>query len=312
MAKSTVEILRARARMLAQTRAFFKDRDVVEVDTPLLGEGVVVEAQIDPIPCRVAGAGERYLLSSPEGPMKRLLAAGSGPIYQIAHAFRDGEVGRRHAAEFALLEWYRPGFDHHALMDEVEALVRELLPRVGAAPFERRSYRDVFRAGAGVDPFSTSIDEVEDACDRAGVALPADISTWELDDALDLLLVGALEAGLGRGVPLFVFDYPASQAALARLDTDSGGRRVARRFELYVDGVELCNGYHELADPVEQRARFELANRARVAAGRPALPVDERLLAALDRGLPDCAGVALGFDRLLMLAAGVEDISDVR
>lgn len=312
---ASVAMLRRRAELLALAREFFAARDVLEVDTPLLGEGVVVEAHIDPIPCRVQVDGSeatRYLLTSPEGPMKRLLAAGSGPIYQIAHAFRDGEVGRRHAPEFTMLEWYRPGFDHHALMDEVESFVRALIPDVGDAPFERTSYRQVFQDAASIDPFATSLDEIRAACDRLGVAVPAGFDEGSLDDALDLLLVCHVEPRLGQSVPQFVHDYPASQAALAQVHDDADGHRVARRFELYVSGVELANGYHELVDAAEQRARFERANEERLALGRAALPIDAALLDALEAGMPRCAGVALGFDRLVMLATGASDICEVR
>ncbi len=303
--------LRLRADLLANARRFFAARDVLEVDTPILGQGVVVESAIDPISCRV-GSQDRHLLCSPEGPMKRLLAAGSGSIYQFAHAFRDGEVGRRHSPEFTLLEWYRVGFDHHALMGEVEEFVRALVPSVSDAPFERRTYRSVFVESVGIDPFDTSLAEVRAACERLSVPVPATFDAGTLDDALDLLLVSHIESGLGTPTSLFVHDYPASQAALAQLRNDRDGRCVAKRFELYIAGVELANGYHELGDGVEQRRRFEQANRDREARGRPTLPIDEPLLAALDAGLPACAGVALGFDRLLMVATGAEHIDDVR
>lgn len=315
---SFVEGLRLRASFLARAREFFAARDVLEVDTPILGHGLVVESDIEPVPCQVRSAPDgvaldRHLLSSPEGPMKRLLAAGSGPIYQFAHAFRDGEVGRRHSTEFTILEWYRPGFDHHALMDDVEALVRALCPDACGSAFEKRTYQTVFVDGVGIDPFATSLAEVRAACERLSVPLPASFESGTLDDALDLLLVGHLEPTLGSPVPLFVHDYPASQAALAQVHVaDDGGHRVARRFELYFHGVELANGYHELGDPIEQRRRFDAANRDREASGRPPLPVDELLLAALEHGFPDCAGVALGFDRLMMVATGSSDIRDVR
>lgn len=310
-------MLRLRADFLARTRAFFAARDVCEVDTAILGQGLVVESEIEPIPCQVRGAGttslDRYLLTSPEGPMKRLLAAGSGPIYQIAHAFRNGEAGRRHSPEFTILEWYRPGFDHFALMDEVEALVRTLIPNVGASAFERRSYRQVFRGAVGIDPFATSLAELRATCERLAIPLPESFDRGSIDDALDLLLVTHIEPGLGTPAPLFVHDYPASQAALAQVQEDADtGHKVAQRFELYFRGIELANGYHELGDPIEQRRRFEQANREREASGRPPLPIDEPLLAALGSGFPACAGVALGFDRLLMAATGSDHIGEVR
>jgi len=317
VAADPIAVLRERAALVARTRAFFAERDVLEVDTPLLADGLVVEAHIDPIPCRVQlgaqGRVERHLLTSPEGPMKRLLAAGSGPIYQFAHAFRDGELGRRHAVEFTMLEWYRPGFDHHALMDEVEALMQRLLPRVADTSFERRTYRELFRGAVAVDPFATSHAELRAVCERHGVDVPDGFDDGSLDDALDLLLVSHIEPSLGRERPLFVHGYPPTQAALAQVrDPGDGQPATADRFELYFEGVELANGYHELADAREQRRRFEAANRERLASGRAALPLDEPLLAALATGFPDCAGVALGFDRLVMRILGIDDIAELR
>jgi len=317
VAAEGIALLRRRAALTAEVRAFFAARGVMEVDTPLLAEGLVVEAHIDPIPCRVQsgaqGAVERHLLTSPEGPMKRLLAAGAGPIFQLAHAFRDGEVGRRHAVEFAMLEWYRPGFDHLQLMDEVEALVQRLLPSTADEPFDRVSYRALFVEHAAVDPFATTLPDALRACAALGVDVPDGLGAGALDDALDLLLVSHIEPQLAQQRPLFVHGYPPSQAALARVRAPGGGEpATADRFELYVQGVELANGYHELADPSEQRARFERANRQRAAQGRRQLPLDEPLLDALAGGFPDCAGVALGFDRLVMLACGVERIADLR
>lgn len=287
---------------MARTRQFFGSRDVLEVDTPVLGTGVVVEATLEPIPC---GRG-RFLLCSPEGPMKRLLASGVGSIYQFAHAFRDGEVGQRHAEEFTMLEWYRVDFDHHALMDEVEALVRELL-EVGEKPFERRTYREIFADGAEVDPFTTTLPELRAVCDGLEIPIPDGFDTGSLDDALDLILVQHIEPRLGEAGPMFLTDYPPSQAALAQVHDG-----VAYRFELYIDGVELANGYYELTDAGEQARRFNAANKDRAARGLPMLPIDTAMLAALESGIGPCAGVALGFDRLLMLAAGVTEIADVR
>jgi len=310
-----IAMLRKRAEMLARARQFFAARDVLEVDTPLLGKGLVVESHIDPIPCQVTidgGAEQRHLLTSPEGPMKRLLAAGSGPIYQFAHAFRDGEVGKRHAIEFTMLEWYRPDFDHHALMAEVEALVHGLLPRVATQSFARRTYRQVFLDSVGIDPFATSLRELRATCERLEVPIPPGFDDGSIDDALDLLLVAHIEPTLGQGRPLFVHDYPASQAALAQIHEDQNGNHVAQRFELYINGVELANGYHELADPLEQRQRFDQANRDREARNRAPLPIDEPLIEALGTGFPPCAGVALGFDRVVMLATNSDNITDVR
>ena len=315
MTAEKIELLRRRADLVGRARRFFDARGVLEVDTPLLADGVIVEAHIDPIPCKVrvgdAAPTERRLLTSPEGPMKRLLAQGSGPIYQFAHAFRDGEVGRRHAVEFTMLEWYRPGLDHHALMDEVEALVHELIPETRLAPFDRVTYREMFLEYAAIDPFETSLDAIGERCDVLGVDVPQGFGAGTVDDALDLILVSHIEPALAAERPLFVYAYPPSQAALARVRAPTGDQpATADRFELYLRGVELANGYHELSDAEEQRHRFEQANRARVASGREALPVDEALLEALRDGFPPCAGVALGFDRLLMLALGRDRIGE--
>jgi lysyl-tRNA synthetase class 2 len=247
-----------------------------------------------------------FLHSSPEYAMKRLLAAGSGDIYQICHVVRGLESGRLHNPEFTLVEWYRLGFSLEALMDEVEALVRELLGRVSAQrASERISYRDVFARELGLDPFTAPEAALAQAARPLGFAgAEADRDVW-----LELLMGSLVGPRLGRKALTFVHGYPATQAALARLDPREP--RAARRFELYCDGIELANGFHELAAPSEQRARFERDNAHRKRLGLAVFPPDERLLAALSSGFPDCAGVALGFDRTLMLAAGATRIDEV-
>lgn len=307
------EVLQLRAELRARAREFFARRGILEVETPILGDGLIVETHIDPVSCRVHGPGggrDAFLLASPEAPMKRLLASGAGPIYQFGPAFRDGEVGRRHGIEFTLLEWYRPGFDHHQLMDEVEELVQQWLPDRADDSFRRTSYRELFERSVGLDPLRASTTDVLAACRARGVPIPTNVHS--VDDALDLLLVGALERDLGVSTPEFLYDYPASQAALARVREGVDGTLLGSRFELYIDGVELANGYHELVDGEEQRLRFAAANRQRLALGRSALPLDRAFLEAMDDGLPDCAGVALGFDRLVMIAAGCASITEVR
>ncbi|MEQ9464768.1 MAG: EF-P lysine aminoacylase EpmA [Haliea sp.] len=296
--------LQARASLLAAIRAFFADRGVLEVETPLLCSRGITDPAIEPLLVNGGlslGAATGYLQTSPEYAMKRLLAAGSGPIYQICKAFRDGEAGTRHNPEFTLLEWYRPGMDHHQLMAEVAALVCNCL---GERPWRALSYRELFRRSTGIDPFVDSLPILQAAA-RACVdvgTLDGDRDLW-----LDLLLTHAVEPWLaGQGL-CFVYDYPPSQAALARLG-ERDGHAVGERFELYVDGLELANGYHELGDATEQRARFEADNRQRLDRGLPQRPLDEALLAALAAGLPDCSGVALGVDRLLLLATGETDL----
>ncbi len=299
--------LRLRAAILAQIRAFFAARGVLEVETPALAAATVTDLHLASLEtrCRAEAEGELalYLQTSPEFAMKRLLAAGSGPIYQIARAFRDGEAGRRHNPEFTLLEWYRPGLDHHGLMDEMDALLGEVL---GLPPAERLSYGELFAGRLGIDPYQAGAAELESAARAAGVADTLDL---ERDAWLDLLLSVVLEPGLGRGRPTFLYDFPASQAALARVRP--GPPPVAERFEVYVEGLELANGFHELTDAAEQRRRFERDLERRRERGLPEVPLDERLLAALASGLPPCAGVALGVDRLVMLAAGAGSLSEV-
>jgi lysyl-tRNA synthetase class 2 len=302
--------LRERARILQRLRAFFAARGVWEVETPTLSVAALSSPAIDSFVTRYIGPGHAagvnlYLHTSPEFAMKRLLAAGSGPIYQLGKVFRQGEAGRRHNPEFTLLEWYRPGFDHHQLMDEVEALVAPILGLAGRA--QRLSYREAFVRFAGLDPLQATIGELREAAQRLGiegVEAGEERDTW-----LDLILSHRIEPLLGVEGLCFLTDYPASQAALARLRPDNPA--VAERFELYYRGVELANGFHELGGGTEQRRRFESELAQRAAQGRESPPLDERLLAALEAGLPDCAGVALGVDRLVMLALGARSLEEV-
>lgn len=240
--------------------------------------------------------------------MKRLLAAGSGPVYQICKVFRDGEAGRLHNPEFTMLEWYRPGYDHRQLMDEVDELVRGLLaPYRQCPPTLRLSYAEAFERFAGVDPHRTGPAQLERRAAQLGIAAPAGLGSR--DQWLDLLLTHVVEPALRDHALCLIYDYPASQAALARVR--DGDPAVAERFELYLDGVELANGFHELTDAGEQARRFsdDAARRAQSGAHGP--PPDARFLAALGHGLPDCAGVALGLDRLLMRALGAPAIEQV-
>lgn len=293
--------------MLKAARAFFDQRGVLEVETPILSAAAVSDPQIESLATQIAGLpGRRYLCPSPEYAMKRLLAAGSGDIYQICKVFRDAERGRWHNPEFTMIEWYRVGLDDAALMDEVEALIGKLLApaRVFAAA-ERLSYAAALQRHAGVDAFGSSEHELLEAARRHGIHCNADL---DRDAKLDLLMGLIVGPRLGRGNPCFVCDYPASQAALARLKP--GLPRVAARFELYLDGLELANGFHELVQPQEQRARFTHDLALRSERGQVQAPLDENFLAALESGLPDCAGVALGFDRLAAIAVGATQLSD--
>jgi lysyl-tRNA synthetase class 2 len=304
--------LAARAALLARTREFFAARGVLEVDTPLIVNAPVSDVHIHSaqvaLTADVAPAGARYFLhTSPEYAMKRLLAAGSGDIYQICHVARGHECGRVHNPEFTLVEWYRTGFSLGQLMDEVEALLRMLLgERAAVRTAERSSYRAIFMRELRLDPFAATLAELARAAAAAGFA---DTAGAGRDELLELLMGTVIGPRLGLGGLTFVHGYPASQAALARLDPQDA--RAAERFELYGEGIELANGFHELAAASEQRARFEADNAERRRRGLSVYPLDERLLAALESGLPDCAGVALGFDRTVMLATGARHIDEV-
>lgn len=299
--------LESRAQQLAYVRGFFAQRDVLEVETPILGRFGVTDVNLDGIHAQVSvgSLSGGWLQTSPEYHMKRLLAAYKRSIYQISRVFRDGERGRRHNPEFSMLEWYRTGFDDVALMGEVSDLVCGWL---GCDRPEIIRYRDAVSDWAGVDPFSASDQELMRRCEQW--LEPEQLAGLGRDGCLDLLMSFAVEPNLGRQRPVFITGYPASQASLARVSIFEEFE-TAHRFELYVDGLELCNGYWELTDPQEQRRRFDADNELRRRSGKPEIAMDEALIAALEEGLPECSGVALGLDRLLMLKLGVEDISDV-
>lgn len=309
---ATLEHLRLRARLLAEVRAFFAEQGVWEVETPILSRAGASDPHLASFATDYHGPGgpcRLYLHTSPEYPMKRLLAAGSGSIYQLARVFRDGEAGRRHNPEFTLLEWYRVGCDHWALMAEVEALLLRLLAgQRTLRASEYLSYADAFRPLA-LDPHTASIADFRACAARHDLIPPPGMPEDDPDPWRDLLLTHCIEPHLGQQRLTFLYDYPASQAALARLNPERP--HTAARFELYLDGVELANGFHELAASAEQRQRFLQDNALRVARGLPEMPLDEHLLAALSAGLPDCAGVALGFDRLVMCALGATALADV-
>lgn len=303
-----IQTLRERARVLAQVRAFFAERGVMEVDTQCLSHAAVSDPFIDTLEVSFhsypgSDTQTLYLQSSPEYAMKRLLAADSGPIYQLGKVFRNGEVGRFHNPEFTMLEWYRPDFSSDELMDEVQGLVTQVL---GQQRWERLTYRELFQNYAGIDPHSATINQLK--------ALLAPEFDCPFDDErrdtwLELVMSHMIEPKLIE--PVIVFDFPASQAALAELKVDSQGVEVATRFELYAGGMELANGYQELRDATEQADRLQADDAMREQLGAPRRPLETRLIAALDAGFPACAGVALGFDRLLMLKLGATSIDEV-
>ncbi|OOV86386.1 elongation factor P--(R)-beta-lysine ligase [Oceanospirillum linum] len=302
--------LRLRAEVLKQVRDFFAECNVLEVQTPVLGRAGSTDAYLSSMQSRCSGGGlseplDLYLQTSPEFHMKRLLAAGSGAIWQLATSFRNGEVSERHNPEFAMLEWYQPGYDLNDLMAEVQALISEVLE---VDRFSCQSYRSLFRQHLEVDPFTSELSQLQRLShDKTGITA----EELDRDACCDLLMSSCIEPLLGRDEITFVIDYPASQAALAKVKTDDEGDQVAARFECYYRGIELANGYHELTDAAEQAQRFAEDNRQRKVLGLPEVTVDQYLVAALDSGIPECAGVALGFDRLLMLKAGADRLSDV-
>lgn len=300
--------LRLRAGVLGRIRAFFAERGVLEVETPLLSNATVTDLHLHTLSTEaiipgLGGPARLHLQTSPEFAMKRLLASGSGSIYQLCKAFRDQEAGRLHNPEFTMLEWYRIGWDHNRLMDEVDDLLTAVL---GTGPARRRSYGDLFSTKLGVDPHRDDAATLRRRALEHGLE---DIGGLDREGWLSLMMTQCLEPMLGREVPTFIFDYPADQAALARIRP--GNPPVAERFEVYVNGVELANGYHELTDADEQRRRFDQDLEVRQSRGLPAPPLDHRLIAALDHGMPQCAGVALGVDRLVMLAARASEMKDV-
>lgn len=308
---ATLETLHQRAELLHRLRDYFAEQGVLEVETPLLSAAGIPDPHIPSFTTAPGPAGEvpRYLNTSPEFAMKRLLAADSGPIYQVCKAFRRGEQGTLHNPEFTLLEWYRPGFDHLRLMAEVDEVVRRLAEGLRSlGPTETLSYQACFQHYLQIDPLQASVPELQ-ACARAnGLGEVTGLNNNDRDAWLDLLLSHCIQPHLGKEGLTFIYDYPVSQAALARIRPDDPP--VAERFELFIDGIELANGFHELLDAEEQRARFEADLSRRQAENLEPMVVDLRLLGALEAGLPACAGVALGLDRLLLVLTSSCEIAD--
>lgn len=305
---ATWDNLKKRAQLIQTIRQFFISRNVLEVETPLMCYTSVTDPFIESIPTTYQGQdgkSQKYFLqTSPEYAMKRLLASGSGPIFQVCKAFRQGEVGRLHNPEFTMLEWYRPGFDHHQLMDEVDELLQLILNVPSAV---RKTYSALFQAFLNIDPHQTSISELKNCAMNNHIEVETEIH--DRDTWLNILMTHIIEPHLGKDRPYFIYDFPASQAALARIQP--GNPPVASRFEVYFKGMELANGFHELQNAAEQRKRFETNLKERERLGLSLLPIDEFFIAALENGLPDCAGIAVGIDRLIMLALEANTIADV-
>ncbi len=301
-------ILQARADLLKAVRSYFEEQEVLEVETPVLSKSAVTDPQLDPMRAEfrehpLQSAQEFFLQTSPEFAMKRLLAGGSGSIYQICKSFRNGESGRKHNPEFTMLEWYRLGFNEHQLMDEVKVLVQSLYPQ---SSWQKLSYQQLFQKTLGFNPHAISLSEIAKIGHQN---INIDGQSFDKDAWLDLLFSHLIEPEINS--PLFVFDFPASQAALAKKAMNEEGFEIGRRFELIIGGMEIANGYFELTDANEQQERFMSDQAKRTQQNKINNPIDENLLAALENGLPECAGVALGLDRLLMLICGLSSIEEV-
>jgi lysyl-tRNA synthetase class 2 len=291
--------------MLRSIREYFAATRALEVETPTLSAAAVSDVHLASVQA-IANGVPRFLITSPEYSMKRLLAAGCGDIWQIGRVYRDGEVGRWHNPEFTMIEWYRIGMDHHALMSDVERLINAALP--AAKQFdraERITYREAVQLHAGVDALEDPAAVFVARLESAHIDVPSDLHT-DRDGCLDLIMSTLVGPQLGQDRLTFIYDYPASQAALARIRGP-----VASRFEAYLNGIELANGFHELANASEQRSRFEADLAQRRQRGLPEQPIDEHFLSALEHGMPDCSGVALGFDRLVMCSVDAKHIQDV-
>jgi len=294
--------LKVRAEVLAQLREFFAERDILEVDTPVLSHGTVTDPHLHSLKTLYSdNKTPLYLQTSPEFGMKRLLAAGSGAIYQICKSFRDGEFGQYHNPEFTMLEWYRPGFDHWKLMDETDELLQTVLK---TKPAERMSYQEAFKQ-FDIDPLTATVDELKQLAERLSIS-GSGLDNLGYDDWLQLIMSDAIEPHLGQEQPTFIYDFPASQAYLAKIRGN-----VAERFEVYIKGMEIANGFHELIDADEQHERFKKELAERKMQGKVEVPLDTRLVAALANGMPECAGIAVGIDRLVMLACGADALREV-
>jgi elongation factor P--(R)-beta-lysine ligase len=301
-----LSVLRFRSQIIQIIRNFFANRGVLEVETPLLCSTTATDPAIVSLPAGL-NSSRWFLQTSPEFAMKCLLAAGSGSIYQLCKAFRGEERGRLHNHEFTMLEWYRVGFDHIQLMGEIDALLNAVMQTPKA---DRFTYQQIFQHYLGIDPHHSKVSELQHCASQHGIELNSQsVDATDRDFWLHLLLSHCIEPELGLVRPVFITDFPASQAALAKIRP--GNPPVAERFELYYQQVELANGYHELTDASEQARRFVDDNQKRRKLGLPEIPVDKQLIAALSAGLPPCAGVALGIDRLVMLAAQVKSIAEV-
>ena len=305
--REKIVLLRDRAAMLAKARSYFQEKDVLEVDCPCISASASVDAHIDLMPVTYSSSQTRYLHSSPEYGMKRLLAHGIGDIFQLSHVFRDGEFGTKHNPEFTMAEWYRLGISFPEIIQDTMSFIRLFL---GDLPDTTISYRNALMQYAGLDYLYIKEEELLHYIKKQGIAPYKNIENEGKDALLNLILGYIVEPKLGENGLCALIHYPASQSALAQT-TWVDDEHVAERFEIYYKGLELANGYHELCDADEQKVRLIAANAQRASLDKNTLPIDQNFLNALNKGLPDCCGVAVGFDRLMMLRHNKTNIADV-
>ncbi|WXT16008.1 elongation factor P--(R)-beta-lysine ligase [Salmonella enterica subsp. enterica serovar Infantis] len=307
---ASIPNLLKRAAIMAEIRRFFADRGVLEVETPCMSQATVTDIHLFPFETRFVGTwpfpGDQPLFNDQSGIPYETPAGGRvRSVFQLCRSFRNEEMGRHHNPEFTMLEWYRPHYDMYRLMNEVDDLLQQVLD---CQPAESLSYQQAFQRHLEIDPLSADKTQLREAAAKLDLSNIADTEE-DRDTLLQLLFTMGVEPHIGKEKPTFIYHFPASQASLAQISTED--HRVAERFEVYYKGIELANGFHELTDAREQQQRFEQDNRKRAARGLPQQPIDQNLLDALAAGLPDCSGVALGVDRLVMLALGAESLADV-
>ncbi|MBU2510255.1 elongation factor P--(R)-beta-lysine ligase [bacterium] len=306
---ASVDTLHQRSSLLTKIRTFFKNRNVLEVETPSISQYPTIDLHLESFSVNTNESERlRYLITSPEYHMKRLISAGSGSIFQICKAFRCDETGRNHNPEFTILEWYRVGWDHWRLMSEIELLLDLLL---NSGPADYLSYCDAFQQFLDINPLLISQEQFLSICGKHGLLPPACLESESVarDEWLNYLMGFLIEPNLGKEHPVFIYDYPATQANLARIHEDNPS--LALRFEVYYRGIELGNGFYELTDAKAQEKRFKDENQIRIRSGKEGLPIDNLFLSALEKGMPECSGVAMGVDRIIMLALGKTSIEEV-
>lgn len=303
---ATIETLKQRAVILQKIRQFFLNRNYLEVETPLLSNATVTDPHLHSFETYFHQK-KLYLQTSPEYAMKRLLCHSSGAIFQITKVFRNDELGKQHNPEFTMLEWYKPQFDHHDLMNEIDEFLQTIMHTPKA---QKISYKEIFLKILDINPLDATVEQLEKIA-KKNIELTISETPHNRDFWLYLLMSHIIEPNLPHDIPTFIYDFPSSQAALARIGKNTQGETIAERFEVYLGGMELANGFHELSDAKEQEKRFQYEQQLRKQNNLPDVPYDQHLIAALKQGLPNCAGVALGIDRLMMIALKKKSIEEV-